>query len=255
MNQIVQLKVFPVKNNATQAQPVILAKESVIFLNINGRYHATLLATETDLEDLAYGVLITQSVIEDISAISACRIQHMDEAIELDVHIEESKLVKREDFNKGNRLQKILHPSPVHSQIQITSEQLYAGFRTLEAKQKLRDQTGATHAAAFLDENGQFLLLREDVGRHNALDKLIGALLKQKISLHRGSVLVTSRASYEMVQKCIAANIGVLAAISAPTSLAVHAADQAQITLIGFAREPSYTIYTHNNRVRSLHFL
>jgi FdhD protein len=126
-----------------------------------------------------------------------------------------------------------------------------AGMRAMQALQPLQQQSGATHAAAWMDAQGQVTLVREDVGRHNALDKLIGALVTRQTDLSTGALLITSRASYEMVQKAAMMNIGLVAAISAPTSFAVNLAESAGVTLIGFMRDHSYVIYTHPERLEN----
>jgi FdhD protein len=113
----------------------------------------------------------------------------------------------------------------------------------------MQEQSGATHAAAWMDEKGEIVLVREDVGRHNALDKLIGAMATRRMDFAAGSLLITSRASYEMIQKAAMMNIGVVAAISAPTSLAVQLAEDAGLTLIGFMRDHSYVVYAHAERL------
>ena len=112
----------------------------------------------------------------------------------------------------------------------------------------MQKKTGATHAAAIFNNEGELKIIREDVGRHIALDKLIGASLKTKIS-ESDFVITSSRASYEMVQKIAYVNLKLLVAISAPTGLAIRMADSFSITLIGFAREARFTIYSHNHRV------
>jgi FdhD protein len=123
-------------------------------------------------------------------------------------------------------------------------------MRALAAGQGLWRSTGSNHAAAWLSATGELQLVREDVGRRNALDKLIGAMARAGIDPADGFVAVTSRVSHEMVRKAVHAGIGTLAAISAPTTLAVRVADASGMTLIGFARGDSASVYTHPERLR-----
>jgi FdhD protein len=145
------------------------------------------------------------------------------------------------------------HLPPITSDIQLSLPSLLAAAHSLQQRQVLNAATGALHAAAWVNPQGQILLLREDVGRHNALDKLIGALALLQKHTHTvrepGFVLLTSRASYELVQKAARANIPLLATISAPTSLAVRMAQQTGLTLLGFVREQRAVIYAHGQRV------
>jgi FdhD protein len=133
----------------------------------------------------------------------------------------------------------------------FTEAAIVNGMHSMQNLQPLQMQSGATHAAAWMTAQGQVDLVREDVGRHNALDKLIGVMAEQKQDFSEGVMLITSRASYEMVQKAAIMNVGVIAAISAPTSFAVELAERTGVTLIGFMRDRSYVIYTHADRVLS----
>jgi formate dehydrogenase accessory protein FdhD len=126
---------------------------------------------------------------------------------------------------------------------------LAAAGSALAGRQALQQQTGATHGAAWCLPDGSIHAVREDVGRHNALDKLIGTLVRGRIDRTSGFALITSRASVEMVQKAASVGIAILAAVSAPTSLALELAERCGLTLIGFARGADFSVYSHRGRL------
>lgn len=242
-----------------------LAEEVPVALEYNGLSHAVMLATPGDLEDFALGFSLTEGIIAQASELYGCEVWPQTDGIRLAIEIAGECFhgLKEKRRNLTGRTgcgicgtesleYAFRQPQQVNSSASFTSAQLHAGFSVMEGMQVLRKKTGATHAAAWMDAAGRITLVREDVGRHNALDKLIGALVKQQAMLSSGAVLVTSRASYEMVQKCMSAGIGILAAVSAPTALAVRMADKANLTLAGFVRENSHTVYTHPERLRDL---
>jgi FdhD protein len=140
------------------------------------------------------------------------------------------------------------YPLPLTSQHYFEEISIRRGLRAIQAQQKLQQQTGATHASAYVLADGTVSLVREDVGRHNALDKLVGALAKNDGD-RTGFIITTSRASFEMVQKTVNAGVGMLVAVSAPTGLAVRVAEQCGLTLVGFARENRYVVYSHSDRI------
>jgi FdhD protein len=148
-------------------------------------------------------------------------------------------------------LDQVLHPMPDLSGRgpRVAPAALVRASSALPPLQPLQHETGAAHAAAWCSPIGDVLLVREDVGRHNALDKLIGALARAREDAGDGFVLITSRASVEIVQKSACVGIALVAAVSAPTSLAIRVADDCGQTLIGFARGADFTVYTHEYRV------
>ena len=131
----------------------------------------------------------------------------------------------------------------------LSGQSLQKAFANIQPLQALQQATGATHACAWTDAEGNIGLLREDVGRHNAMDKLLGALAKNPPKT-AGFVLTTSRASYEMVQKVASVGVNMLAAISAPTGLAVRIAEDFGVTLVGFVRQDQHVIYAHSERIQ-----
>jgi FdhD protein len=133
----------------------------------------------------------------------------------------------------------------------VSSEVLLAAPRLIRPLQPAFAKTGGLHAAALLDPDGTVRCVREDVGRHNAVDKVVGwALREDLLPLSEAVLFVTSRASFELTQKAVLAGIGLLVAVSAPTSLAIELAEQAGLTLVGFVRGDSMNIYTHPERIR-----
>jgi FdhD protein len=138
---------------------------------------------------------------------------------------------------------KQLHP--VSARTAVKADAIHRAMLQLDQRQELNRSAGAVHAAAWATLSGDVDLLREDVGRHNAMDKLIGGLLKRGTDPNSGFVIVTSRASFEMVQKATVFGASVLASISGPTGLAVRMAQQAGLTLVGFTRPDRHTVYTH----------
>jgi FdhD protein len=133
----------------------------------------------------------------------------------------------------------------------IAAAALHRALAQLQQKQPLHASTGGVHAAAWADAAGDLLAVREDVGRHNALDKLIGALAKDRRDPAAGFALVTSRASFEMVQKAASVGIPILAAVSAPTAYAIRLAQEVGLALAGFVRKGRYTIYSTPERIET----
>ena len=143
----------------------------------------------------------------------------------------------------------IRQPLPVRNAVRIGQAALERALAELQQRQPMNSATGAVHAAAWADSQGRIVLVREDIGRHNALDKLIGAMHRNDIATDTGLLLLTSRASYEMVTKAASAGIGLVAAISAPTALAIELARSTGVCLIGFARPGGCNVYTFPERM------
>ncbi|MDP3332528.1 MAG: formate dehydrogenase accessory sulfurtransferase FdhD [Methylococcaceae bacterium] len=239
-----------------------VAEEVPISLIYNGVPHVVMLATPTNLEEFALGFSITEGIIKKTSELLSTRIYNHANGIEVQLKIPDERFVCMSD--KGRNLtgrtgcglcgastlkQAIRQPAPVHGSLKLTSQDLLTALSQVKQRQKLNKITGSVHAAAWAVPGQGILDIREDVGRHNALDKLIGLLLRSGRDLTEGFVVVTSRASYEMVQKTAFVGITLLAAISAPTGLAIRLANEAGLTLIGFARDDQHVVYAHPQRL------
>jgi FdhD protein len=143
----------------------------------------------------------------------------------------------------------VRHPQRVGAGSFVAPGALHAAFAQLSRSQPLNAATGGVHAAAWATSQGELVAVREDVGRHNALDKLIGALVREGHRLDQGFALITSRASFEMAQKAATVGIGMLVAISAPTGLAIRLAEETGLTLVAFARDGKHNVYTNPGRI------
>lgn len=239
----------------------LLAEEVPIAVHYDGEPFAVMMASPGDMEDFAYGFSLTEgrAIPADIVDIE---VRAVLEGLLLDIRTRnpvpsgaapERLLPGRSGCGIcGNRVLEdvIKRPAPVGDGVAIEVAVLEAALAALQDRQPLNAATGATHAAAWASPDGTLMLVREDVGRHNALDKLIGAMVRDETDAGLGFALVTSRASYEMVTKAAVAGIGLLAAISAPTALAVDLARDCGLTLVGFVRPGRQVIYSHPHRLR-----
>lgn len=240
-----------------------VAEEVPIVLVYNGISHVVMLATPTNLEDFALGFSMTEGIIQNPQEFLSVRVYQRANGIEVQVKIPDERFQCLSD--KGRNLtgrtgcglcgastlkQAIRQPPPVRSSVSVTAAQLIAALADLRHKQSLNQLTGAIHAAAWVEPERGIVDVREDVGRHNALDKLLGLLCRTGRDVNSGFVIVTSRASYEMVQKTAFMGIGLLVAISAPTGLAIRLAEQAGVTLVGFARDDKHVVYSHGQHLK-----
>ena len=239
-----------------------IAEEVPVSLVYNGVPHVVMLATPTNLEDFALGFSITEGIIETPPELQSTHVYNRSNGIEVRLEIPEPRF--RHLSDKGRNLtgrtgcglcgastlqQAIRHPKPVQGELNVSATELFSSLAEINEHQQLNQLTGAVHAAAWVVPGQGVQYVREDVGRHNALDKLIGLLLRIGKNPATGFVIVTSRASYELVQKAASVGITLLAAMSAPTGLAIRLADEAGITLVGFVRDNQHVVYTHPERL------
>ena len=239
-----------------------IAEEVPVALLYNDRPHVVMMATPRDLDDFALGFSLSEAAIAAPDELGTVATRVLLEGIELRLRIPPARAEALEARRRnltgrtscglcGTQALEdaVRQPAAVGAGPHIDVATLQRALAQLHDRQPLNRATGATHAAAWVRVDGAIALLREDVGRHNALDKLIGAMARAGEDVQRGFLVVTSRASYEMVQKAATVGISVLAAISAPTALAIQLADATGLTLIGFARSESHVVYTRPRRV------
>lgn len=240
-----------------------LAEEVPIALVYNGISHAVMLASPQDLEDFGLGFSLTEGILNNQSELYDIEVRKQDNGIELHLDIASEQFVQLKNHRRSmagrtgcglcgaESLTQVFRLPPISAQKSKTADikmgSIFKAYHDIQTLQVLQKLTGATHACAWADEAGNIQFVREDVGRHNALDKLMGALVKQRVQ--GGFILTTSRASYEMVQKVAVMGFNILAAISAPTGLAVRIAEEYNITLLGFVREQQFVAYSHANRM------
>jgi FdhD protein len=239
-----------------------IAEETPVAIVYNGIPHVVMMATPQDLEDFALGFSITEELIGAPADLEHVEVVRYSQGIEIQAQVStacEEVIAGRTRRLTGrtgcgicgadsvSMVLKQLHP--VQGEVTIQADTIRRALDSLVSHQALNAEAGAVHAAGWAGLDGTIQVVREDVGRHNALDKLIGALLKAGADPGTGFVVVTSRASFEMVQKTTVLGAPLMAAISGPTGLAVRVAQQAGLTLVGFARGGGHTVYTHPQRL------
>jgi FdhD protein len=240
----------------------IAPDETPVGISYNGRPHAVLMASASDIEDLAVGFTVTESIAE-LSDIEDVRVEERDDGIAVNVVLrpaaDQSLTLARKRSLEGRSSCGLCGVSKISEAVRalrsagagarIGRAAIQRALTALEDAQSLGLETRATHAAAWAREDGTLALVREDVGRHCALDKVIGAALTDGLDPTSAFIVVTSRCSYEMVEKAAMAGVSVLVAISAPTALAIRKAEEAGLTLIALARADGHAVFTGPERI------
>ncbi|KGM88811.1 formate dehydrogenase family accessory protein FdhD [Roseovarius mucosus DSM 17069] len=239
-----------------------LPEEVPVALVFNGTTQAVMMATPVDLADFALGFALTEGIITDPAQVEEFEMVDHANGIETRFWLSDDRaqaLAKRRRTMAGpvgcglcgiDSLEQALRSVPhVMTDLRLSASDVARATDGLRNHQSLHDLTRATHAAGFLLPGSGVVLAREDVGRHNALDKLIGAIVKQGIDPTQGAAVMTSRLSVELVQKCALAGIPALIAVSAPTGAAVRLAEEAGITLAAFARGGGFDLFSHPQRI------
>jgi FdhD protein len=240
-----------------------LAVEVPVALEFNAVSHAVMLATPSDLESFALGFALSEGIVETRAEFRGAEVE--ESPLGITVHCEISGHaflnLKQRRRNLAGRtgcglcgvesLEQVFRALPaVPAGAPVSVPALRIALKNLAQLQPFNRQTGGMHAAAWSAPDGRLQQVCEDVGRHNALDKLIGMMAERGSSFQEGFLLITSRASVEMVQKAATVGIASLIAISAPTALAVKTAQAANMTLVAFARGDEFVAYAHGERIR-----
>ena len=239
-----------------------IPEETAVALTYNGGTYAVMMTTPQDLEDFAIGFSLNEGIISSSSDIESLDIVPFDDGVELQMWLGKpraDRLRERRRHIAGptgcglcgiESIAEAMRPAAViRRSRQFSPEQIMVAMLGLPSRQKLNSETRAVHAAAFWNDTSGIVAVREDVGRHNALDKLSGALAATSVVTMEGMILLTSRVSVEMVQKSAAIGAPLVVSVSAPTALAVRMADAAGITLAAIARADGFEVFTHPQRI------
>lgn len=242
-----------------------LPEEAAIAMVYDGTTHAVMMATPADIEDFAVGFSLTEGIVTGTNQIASCDVIAHPKGIEAQMWLAEDRgeaLAARRRTLAGpvgcglcgiDSIEAAVRSLPglAGAGPTLTINEITAATESLRGWQPLHDRTRAVHAAGFILPGQGVVLAREDVGRHNALDKLIGAMARQGIDPSQGAIVLTSRVSTEMVQKCVMAGCAILIAVSAPTLHALRLAEGAHLTLAAFARGEGFDLFCHPERLRA----
>jgi FdhD protein len=263
----VALPVRPVARSVWRRESVsegerVIPEETAVAFTYNGGTYAVMVATPKDLEDLALGFSLTEAIVPSADEIRQFEIVEEEAGIELRMWLSEARAAALNDRRRHlagptgcglcgieSLAEAVRRPPTVHNGPTFTPADIMRAVEAIAPHQELNLQTRAVHAAAFWQPGRGLVALREDVGRHNALDKLGGALAREAVPGRCGLVVLTSRVSVELVQKAAALDVPLLVAVSAPTGLAVRTAESAGITLVAIARSDGFEVFTHPGRI------
>jgi FdhD protein len=239
-----------------------VAEEVPIALIYHNVPHVVMLATPANLEDYAVGFTLSEGLVARPDEIRDVEVTQGADAVDVRITVaweRFTELLQRRRNLTGRTGCGLCGAESAEDAIRdvgqvgpgtpVSIQDLHAAIEQLATLQPINARTGSVHAAAWVVPGQGIQLVREDVGRHNALDKAIGALVRGKADLAAGYMLITSRASYEMVQKCATVGISFLAALSAPTAFAVRLAQKSRVTLVAFARRDRHVVYAHPQRL------
>jgi len=251
------------RRDGIREEPRTLPEEAAVAFSYGGTTHAVMMATPADLEDFALGFSLTEGIIASPDEIETIDVQDLGVGFDVQVRLKDAANHRFEARRRRlagpvgcglcgiESIEEAMRsvPSVPGTDVRLAHDQVVAAVRFLSERQVLHKATGAVHAAGLYMPGEGVVAAREDVGRHNALDKLAGALARMNVAAGTGAVVITSRVSVEMVQKSAAIGAPVVIAVSAPTALAVRTAETAGITLVALVRGEEYDVFTHSERI------
>lgn len=262
--ECVELSVERWRRGTVTREQDLVAEEVPVALVYHGVPHVVMLATPADLEDFAVGFTLSEGLVADPGEIRGVEVIHGEESAEVRITVaweRFSALLDRRRNLTGRSgcglcgqetvEQAVREVKPVGAGARLGVAELHEAITRLAHLQPINARAGSVHAAAWVVPGKGIQLVREDVGRHNALDKTIGAIVRSGLEPAAGALLLTSRASFEMIQKSAAVGVAFVAAFSAPTAFAVRLAERAGLTLVAFAREHQHVVYAHPERLEA----
>ena len=242
----------------------LVAEETPVALVYHDVPHVVMLATPADLEDYAFGFTLSEGLVASADEIRGVEVLAGEASTDVKISVAWERFTEllQRRRNLAGRTgcglcgaetaeDAIRECPPVPAGVTITAAELHETMAQLAARQPINARTGSVHAAAWVVPGRGIQVVREDVGRHNALDKTIGALARARADFAAGYMIITSRASYEMVQKAATVGVSLLVAFSAPTAFAVRLAKRSGLTLVAFARADKHMVYAHPHRIRN----
>ncbi|HEX9465111.1 MAG TPA: formate dehydrogenase accessory sulfurtransferase FdhD [Alphaproteobacteria bacterium] len=255
---------FRLHGSAVVPRDAAIAAEVPVALAYNGLSHVVMMTTPSDLADFAVGFSISEGILARPDELLDLRVEEGETGIRVDITIPPERFAALQTRRRNmtgrtgcglcgvDDLTQVARLLPrVGRGIDVGIGAIHHALDALPAWQVANQETGAVHAAAWATPAGEIAFAREDVGRHNALDKLIGALARSHTDPEAGFTVITSRCSFEMVQKAATIGIPILVAISAPTTMALRIAERTGITLVALARSDSVTVYANPGRIKS----
>jgi FdhD protein len=249
-------------DGTSASERAAVAEEVPVAFVYGTRAHTVMMATPLDLEDLGVGFTLSEGIVADAAEIGAVQPERHQRGVELRIQVPAAAIAALEQRTRtlagrtGCGLcgveaidDAVRAPRRVTSDLAVERHALWRAGEALDAHQPLNRDTRAIHGAGWATPDGELVIVREDVGRHNALDKVLGALVRARLDPRQGFLIVTSRASFELVQKAAALGVPILAAVSRPTGLAIRLADAAGICLVGLLRGRTANVYAHSARI------